>query len=223
MLFFDSISEILDDIIQSKMDISACRSLFDSLLPYGYHSSDTGCYDLRKEIIINSDANYHITAYDLPYIDACEKLVKFFSNDSDAYPVLFAMVESAENRLDYYACSLIKIFSCAYENPALVIFVSDERVAFGTVRSEAQIEDNFCLSDWFLPSDFDTKISFVEDAYALSEVAGWIKENSQLEKSKRGYKRKEIKADKLKSWNYNCYDFNLGQHRAINKVLSSKA
>lgn len=97
MLFFDSISEILDDIIQSKMDISACRSLFDSLLPYGYHSSDTGCYDLRKEIIINSDANYHITAYDLPYIDACEKLVKFFSNDSDAYPVLFAMVESAEN------------------------------------------------------------------------------------------------------------------------------
>jgi len=78
MLFFDSISEILDDIIQSKMDISACRSLFDSLLPYGYHSSDTGCYDLRKEIIINSDANYHITAYDLPYIDACEKLVKFF-------------------------------------------------------------------------------------------------------------------------------------------------
>ena len=45
MLFFDSISEILDDIIQSKMDISACRSLFDSLLPYGYHSSDTGCYD----------------------------------------------------------------------------------------------------------------------------------------------------------------------------------
>ena len=218
MLFFDSISEILDDIIQSKMDISACRSLFDSLLPYGYHSSDTGCYDLRKEIIINSDANYHITAYDLPYIDACEKLVKFFSNDSDAYPVLFAMVESAENRLDYYACSLIKIFSCAYENPALVIFVSDERVAFGTVRSEAQIEDNFCLSDWFLPSDFDTKITFVEDAYALSEVAGWIKENSQLEKSKRGYKRKEIKADKLKSWNYNCYDFNLDYIYAMYEI-----
>lgn len=218
MLFFDSISEILDDIIQSKMDISACRSLLDSLLPYGYHSSDTGCYDLRKEIIINSDANYHITAYDLPYIDACEKLVKFFSNDSDAYPVLFAMVESAENRLDYYACSLIKIFSCAYENPALVIFVSDERVAFGTVRSEAQIEDNFCLSDWFLPSDFDTKITFVEDAYALSEVAGWIKENSQLEKSKRGYKRKEIKADKLKSWNYNCYDFNLDYIYAMYEI-----
>lgn len=218
MLFFDSISEILDDIIQSKMDVSACRSLLDSLLPYGYHSSDSGCYDLRKEIIINSDADYHITAYDLPYIDACEKLVKFYSNDSGAYPILFAMLDTVESRLDYYACSLIKVFSCAYENPALVIFVSDERVAFGTVRSEAQIEDNFCLSDWFLPSDFDTKITFVEDAYTLSEVAGWIKENSQLEKSKRGYKKKESKNDKLKSWNYDCYDFNLDYIYAMYEI-----
>lgn len=218
MLFFDSISEILDDIIQSKMDVSACRSLLDSLLPYGYHSSDSGCYDLRKEIIINSDADYHITAYDLPYIDACEKLVKFYSNDSGAYPILFAMLDTVESKLDYYACSLIKVFSCAYENPALVIFVSDERVAFGTVRSEAQIEDNFCLSDWFLPSDFDTKITFVEDAYTLSEVAGWIKENSQLEKSKRGYKKKESKNDKLKSWNYDCYDFNLDYIYAMYEI-----
>ena len=218
MLFFDSISEILDDIIQSKMDVSACRSLLDSLLPYGYHSSDSGCYDLRKEIIINSDADYHITAYDLPYIDACEKLVKFYSNDSGAYPILFAMLDTVESKLDYYACSLIKVFSCAYENPALVIFVSDERVAFGTVRSEAQIEDNFCLSDWFLPSDFDTKITFVEDAYTLSEVAGWIKENSQLEKSKRGYKKKESENDKLKSWNYDCYDFNLDYIYAMYEI-----
>lgn len=218
MLFFDSISEILDDIIQSKMDVSACRSLLDSLLPYGYHSSDSGCYDLRKEIIINSDADYHITAYDLPYIDACEKLVKFYSNDSGAYPILFAMLDTVESKLDYYACSLIKVFSCAYENPALVIFVSDERVAFGTVRSEAQIEDNFCLSDWFLPSDFDTKITFVEDAYTLSEVAGWIKENSQLEKSKRGYKKKESKNDKLKSWNYDCYVFNLDYIYAMYEI-----
>lgn len=218
MLFFDSISEILDDIIQSKMDISACRSLLDSLFPYRYHSVDSGCYDLRKEIIINSDGNYHITAYDLPYIDACQKLIKFYSNDSDAYPILFAMLDSVESKLDYYACSLIKIFSCAYKNPALVIFVSDERVAFGTVRSEAQIEDNFCLSDWFLPFDFDTKITFAEDAYTLSEVACWIKKNSLLEKTKRGCQKKKNKINKLASWNYDYNDFNLDYIYALYEI-----
>lgn len=217
MLFFNDISEILDDIILSKMNVSACRSLLDSLFPYGYHSVDSGCYDVRKEILINGDGNYHVTAYDLPYIDACEKLVKFESNDLDAYPILFAMIDSTELKADYLACSLIKIFSCAYEKPSLVIFVSDERIAFGTVRSLKPVEDNFCLSNWFLPSDFDTKVSFVEDAYSLSDVIVWIKANSQLENTKRGSKKKKRKTDsnRVKSWNYNCYDFNLDYIHAL--------
>lgn len=217
MLFFNDISEILDDIILSKMNVSACRSLLDSLFPYEYHSVDPVCYDVRKEILINSDGNYHVTAYDLPYIDACEKLVKFESNDLDAYPILFAMLDSTELKADYLACSLIKIFSCAYEKPSLVIFVSDERIAFGTVRSLKPVEDNFCLSNWFLPSDFDTKVSFVEDAYSLSDVIVWIKANSQLENTKRGSKKKKRKTDsnRVKSWNYNCYDFNLDYIHAL--------
>lgn len=217
MLFVNDISEILDDIILSKMNVSACSSLLDSLFPYGYHSVDSGCYDVRKEILINGDGNYHVTSYDLPYIDACEKLVKFESSDINAYPILFAMLDSTERKADYLACSLIKIFSCAYENPFLVIFVSDERIAFGTVRSLKPVEDNFCLSDWFLPSDIDTKVSFVEDAYSLSDVIVWIKANSQLENTKRGSKKKKRKTDsnRGKSWNYNCYDFNLDYIHAL--------
>lgn len=218
MLFYDDISEILDDIILSQMDVSACRSLLDSLFPYGYHSVNSGCYDVRKEIIINGSGDYHITAYDLPYIDACEKLVKFESNYEGSYPIMFAMLDSIDSKLDYIACSFIKIFSCVYGDPALVIFISGERVAFGTVRSERQVEDNFCISDWFLPADFDTRISFVEDAYSLSDVIGWIKDNSQLEKTKTYSKKKNRKtSSKMQSWNYDCHDFSLDYIHALSE------
>lgn len=217
MLVFNDISEILDDIIMSKMNVLACRSLLDSLFPYGYHSVNSGCYDVRKEILLNGDGNYHVTAYDLPYIDACEKLVKFESNDLDAYPILFAMLDSTERKADYLACSLIKIFSCAYVHPSLVIFVSGERIAFGTVRSLKPVEDNFCLSNWFLPSDFDAKVHFVEGAYSLSDVIFWIQDNSRLENTKRVSKKKKRKTDidRVKSWNYYCYSFNLDYIHAL--------
>ena len=218
MLFYDDISKILDDIILSQMDVSACRSLLDSLFPYGYHSVNSDCYDVRKEIILNGSGDYHITAYDLPYIDACKKLVKFESNYEGSYPIMFAMLDDIESKLDCIACSLIKIFSCAYDDPALMIFISDERVAFGTVRSEKHVEDNFCISNWFLPADFDTKISFVEDAYSLSDVIGWIKDNSQLEKTKAHSKMKKCKTNsKMQSWNYDCYEFNLDYIHALSE------
>lgn len=218
MLFYDDISEILDDIILSQLDVSACKSLLDSLFPYGYHSVNSGCYDVRKETIINGSGDYHITAYDLPYIDACEKLVKFESNYEGAYPIMFAMLDGMDEKSDYIACSLIKIFSCVYEKTALMIFISGERVAFGTVRSEKQVEDNFCISDWFLPADFDTKISFVEDAYSLSDVIGWIKDNSQLEKTKSHSKKRNRKtSSKMQSWNYDCYDFSLDYIHALSE------
>lgn len=218
MLFYDDISEILDDIILSQMDVSACRSLLDSLFPYDYHSVNSGCYDVRKEIIINGRGDYHITAYDLPYIDACEKLVKFESNYEGSYPIMFAMLDGMDGKSDYIACSLIKIFSCVNGDPALMIFISGERVAFGTVRSEKQVEDNFCISDWFLPADFDTRISFVEDAYSLSDVIGWIKDNSQLEKTKAHSKKKNRKtSSKMQSWNYDCFDFSLDYIHALSE------
>ncbi len=218
MLFYDDISEILDDIILSQMDVSACRSLLDSLFPYGYHSVNSGCFDVRKEIIVNGNGDYHITAYDLPYIDTCEKLVKFESNYEGAYPIMFAMLDGMDGKSDYIACSLIKIFSCVYGDPALMIFISGERVAFGTVRSERQVEDNFCISDWFLPADFDTRISFVEDAYSLSDVIGWIKDNSQLEKTKTYSKKKNRKtSSKMQSWNYDCHDFSLDYIHALSE------
>lgn len=218
MLFYDDISEILDDIILSQMDVSACRSLLDSLFPYDYHSANSGCYDVRKEIIINGSGDYHITAYDLPYIDACEKLVKFESNYEGSYPIMFAMLDGMDGKSDYIACSLIKIFSCVNGDPALMIFISGERVAFGTVRSEKQVEDNFCISDWFLPADFDTRISFVEDAYSLSDVIGWIKDNSQLEKTKAHSKKNNRKtSSKMQSWNYDCYDFSLDYIHALSE------
>lgn len=218
MLFYDDISEILDDIILSQMDVSACRSLLDSLVPYGYHSVNSGCFDVRKEIIVNGNGDYHITAYDLPYIDTCEKLVKFESNYEGAYPIMFAMLDGMDGKSDYIACSLIKIFSCVYGDPALMIFISGERVAFGTVRSERQVEDNFCISDWFLPADFDTRISFVEDAYSLSDVIGWIKDNSQLEKTKTYSKKKNRKtSSKMQSWNYDCHDFSLDYIHALSE------
>ena len=218
MLFYDDISEILDDIILSQMDVSACRSLLDSLFPYDYHSVNSGCYDVRKEIIINGSGYYHITAYDLPYIDACEKLVKFESNYEGSYPIMFSMLDGMDGKSDYIACSLIKIFSCVNGDPALMIFISGERVAFGTVRSEKQVEDNFCISDWFLPADFDTRISFVEDAYSLSDVIGWIKDNSQLEKTKAHSKKNNRKtSSKMQSWNYDCYDFSLDYIHALSE------
>ena len=218
MLFYDDISEILDDIILSQMDVSACRSLLDSLFPYGYHSVNSGCFDVRKEIIVNGNGDYHITAYDLPYIDTCEKLVKFESNYEGAYPIMFAMLDGMDGKSDYIACSLIKIFSCVYGDPALMIFISGERVAFGTVRAERQVEDNFCISDWFLPADFDTRISFVEDAYSLSDVIGWIKDNSQLEKTKTYSKKKNRKtSSKMQSWNYDCHDFSLDYIHALSE------
>lgn len=218
MLFYDDISEILDDIILSQMDVSACRSLLDSLFPYGYHSVNSGCFDVRKEIIVNGNGDYHITAYDLPYIDTCEKLVKFESNYEGAYPIMFAMLDGMDGKSDYIACSLIKIFSCVYGDPALMIFISGERVAFGTVRSERQVEDNFCISDWFLPADFDTRISFVEDAYSLSDVIGWIKDNSQLEKTKAHSKKNNRKtSSKMQSWNYDCHDFSLDYIHALSE------
>ena len=218
MLFYDDISEILDDIILSQMDVSACRSLLDSLFPYDYHSVNSGCYDVRKEIIINGSGYYHITAYDLPYIDACEKLVKFESNYEGSYPIMFAMLDGMDGKSDYIACSLIKIFSCVNGDPALMIFISGERVAFGTVRSEKQVEDNFCISDWFLPADFDTRISFVEDAYSLSDVIGWIKDNSQLEKTKAHSKKNNRKtSSKMQSWNYDCHDFSLDYIHALSE------
>ena len=218
MLFYDDISEILDDIILSQMDVSACRSLLDSLFPYGYHSVNSGCFDVRKEIIVNGNGDYHITAYDLPYIDTCEKLVKFESNYEGAYPIMFAMLDGMDGKSDYIACSLIKIFPCVYGDPALMIFTSGERVAFGTVRSERQVEDNFCISDWFLPADFDTRISFVEDAYSLSDVIGWIKDNSQLEKTKTYSKKKNRKtSSKMQSWNYDCHDFSLDYIHALSE------
>ncbi len=135
MLFYDDFSEIVDDIILSQMDIYACNSLLYFLFPYRYRLANTSGYDAMKEIVINGNGSYHITAYDIPYINACTKLVKFEPIDEVGYPILFAMLDNTMMGLDYSACALIKIFSCIYSQPPLMIFVSDESIAFGTVRS----------------------------------------------------------------------------------------
>lgn len=219
MLLYDDISEIVENVIMSQMELNACRSLLCFLFPYKYQSSSNDCSDAMDEILFNSNGDYHVTAYDLPYIKACTKLIKFESTDEGAYPILFAKLDGSKIELDYSACSLIKIFSCIYKQSFLMVFVSDECIAFGTVRSLEPIEDNFCLSNWFFSSDFQTKISFTEETDSLFDVIGWIKSNSKLERTRRKPEdkkhNKQVKRLTNKSWYDGYFEFDLDYIHAL--------
>lgn len=224
MFFYDDISETIDRLIRSQMDESACNSLLYSLFPYEYRLANLGCYDAMEEIVLNGKGNYHITAYDLPYINICTRLFRFESMDEGAYPILFVRLDGSIDELDFCACSLIKIFSCVYTQTPLLVFVSDEHIAFGTVRSENSVEDNFCISDWFLSSDFQGEINFIEGAYSINDIIIWIKSNSKLEKTRREKKKnkqsKFIDSIKDAVWYGPSFEFDLDYIHALFEIES---
>lgn len=159
---FDSI-DVLQNFIHSDLTLLTVKNVFRHFEMDACELSPAPI-SAAKAVLIHSNSDYNFSSVDLDWLDCAPTTIIGYTKESLRFIV--TDVYCNINAYYLYCAALIKIFNIAFAGDNIYLFKIQDGFAIGGKRDYLHdIENNFCVTDFFNTSNIIKAAQFMEELF----------------------------------------------------------